>query len=270
MKLRNCILSLSVMCMSFAYAAQPAPPSPPGSPSSTKFWDVPGQQKKTLKDMFKGRADKERYFVSSMTGMEFEKGSEVLIGPNVDYQSKNVSIFDKIVFLEHIDKTAQERIRIKRINRFLDTNYKTQILPEEAYDDSGLPKPFYLNELRSWAFKAVRNSDIDTLRALLDNYNLLKIQNRDGLGLLSYAISFNGNRIARFLIRRGANINETDNHNQTPLNIAARNNNEVMVGILAKSGCDVHHKDNSGKSSSDYALMNNNRGMHRYLRGGNK
>ncbi len=265
MSIRICILSLSALLISSAFAAQPNAPSNPGSPSSTKFWDISDKKRSIPGDIFKGNADKERYFVESVTGIGVEKTSKEIVGPNVDYQYKNVSIFDQIILIDHIDKTERELSKIRKINRFLDTNYNTQILPEEAYEHSGLPRPFYLNKLSSWAFNAIRNSDIKTLRALLNNYNLLHIKNKDGTGLLSYAISFNHNRIARFLIRSGADINEKDNKNYTPLNIAARNNNEIMVGILTKNACNVFHKDDSGKSSADYALMNNNHRMHKHL-----
>ncbi len=260
MKLHIYILSLSILFASTASAVQPAPPSPPGSPIPYKPWHL--QDQKKIEGVFKGNQDKRYYFSDVVTNVSRE-----LVSPHIDYESDNVSVFDKIVLLEHIDKTEQERTRIKKLNRFLDRNYKTQILPEEAYSTSHLPKPFYLNELKVWAFDAVKNSDLTTLRSLLNSYNLLEIKNKSGMGLLSYALLHNNNRIARFLIRRGANINEKDKSNNTPINIAAHNNNEVMVSILAKSGCDVHHKNNAGKSAKDYAKMNDNLHMHKYLQG---
>lgn len=261
-----CIFSLSMLVICSANAEQPAPPLAPGAPIPTKFEEIT-DKKGSLINLFKGREDKERYFVSSVTSDVSKKGSEMLVGPNVNYKSKNVSIFEKILFLEHVDKSPQERAKIKQIKRFLNTNYKTQILPDEAYEDVGIPKPFYLNQLRTWVFDAVHNSDLRTLRALLDNYNLINIKNRDGTGLLSYALMHNNNRIAKFLIRRGADIKEVNKDNNTPLNIAARNNNEIMVNILARSGCDAHHKDISGKSAVDYARIHKNSAMHRSLEG---
>lgn len=253
------ILSLCVLFVGTASAVQPAPPSPPGTPIPYKSWHP--KDKEEVEGIFKGNKDKRYYFSDIVTNI-----SKDFVSPHINYESDNTSVFDKIVLLEHIDKTEQERVRIKKINRFLDRNYKTQILPEQAYSTPHLPKPFYLNELRSWVFGAVKNSDINTLRSLLDSYNLLDIKNQSGMGLLSYALLHNNNRIARFLIRRGANINEKDKGNNTPINIAAHNNNEVMVSILAKSGCDVHHKNNAGKSAKDYAKMNNNLHMHEYLK----
>jgi len=132
MSIRICIFSLSILLMSFAFAVQPTPPSTPGAPSSTKFWEISDKKKSMLGDIFEGNENKERYFVESVTGIGAEKISKELVGPNVDYQYKNVSIFDQIILIDHIDKTERERSKIRRINRFLEANYKTQILPESA------------------------------------------------------------------------------------------------------------------------------------------
>nr|MCH9753416.1 ankyrin repeat domain-containing protein [Alphaproteobacteria bacterium] len=96
-------------------------------------------------------------------------------------------------------------------------------------------------------------------------YNLIDIKNKDGYGLLSYAALHQRPDIVRFMIRRGANLNETNTLKETPLMIAVKNNNLEIVYMLARSGCDVNQKDRFGHSSIDKAKTNNSSQIHEYL-----
>jgi len=256
---------------SYAFGHQPAPPTPPGNPDSIKFWNVSEEQYKSDTAEFLGNSERYKYFAGSFTGVEVSKdGSKdksYNIGPESNISKNSVGLLDKIVLLKHLDKSNKEISAIRNMNRFLSTNFKTQILPSEIYNNSDLPRPFYLSDLKSWSFAAVGNNDIDLLRALLDNYNLLDIKNNDGEGLLSYAVLHDNVDIVRFLIKRGVNINEIDHNHTTPLMIAAKNNNIEIVKILTSSGCHIESKDTFGNAPIDYSVMNNNRHINQYLLG---
>lgn len=261
-----CFIYLYCGCV---YGDQPVPMQPPGTPSSVKFWDIPNEKElEEIKKIFSNNMDKYRYFAQVVTNIEdsdSHASSNYLISNDRDIEVEDLDLFGKIIALENLDKSPREREEIYKMKTFLDTNYKTQILPYEVYDNKHLPRPFYLYELKSWSFSAVDRNDINFLRSLLDNYNLLNIKNNYGYGLLSYAVLKNRPDVVMFMIRRGANLNETNFHKETPLIIAAKHNNLKIVEMLAESGCNINHKDKSGHSSLDKAKINGNDKMHRYL-----
>jgi hypothetical protein len=242
---------------------------PPGNPSSVKFWDI--SEKKTQEEInkiFSNNMDKYRYFVQVAINLEdntsnVSKNYEVSIDREIN--ESDLNIFGKIRVLDSLDKSPKEREAVYKMRSFLATNYKTQVLPYEIYENEHLPRPFYLYELKDWVFGAVVKNDISFIRALLDNYNLLDIKNDDGYGILSYAVLKNRPDIVRFMIRRGANLNETNSNKETPLIIASRRNNLEIVQILARSGCNINHQDSFGHSSLDKAKINQNSKMHHYL-----
>jgi hypothetical protein len=154
------------------------------------------------------------------------------------------------------------------IERFLQTNFKTEYLSSEFFNEQNphLAKPIYMSDVVKWAFEAVAVGNIDSLRVLLDNYSFLTtIKNDDGYGLLSYSILHGRNNIAYMLVYRGFNLNELNKYMASPINIAARTNNIEAVKLLVDSGVKVNEQDAFGKNALDYALMNNNQEMYGYL-----
>lgn len=45
------------------------------------------------------------------------------------------------------------------------------------------------------------------------------------------------------LIKRNANVNETDKHGETPLFLAVENGNLTLVQMLVEAGCNIWHKN---------------------------
>ena len=255
--------------VSFAHKGAP-PPVAPGTPTSVKFWESPeNKYTKEVEKIFGHRFDRYRYFVQVATNIDAKTKDKnrqyYTVAPDSQvFSADDFRVFENIVFADLKPKKVSKATQ--KINRFLATNYKTQILPGRIYEnDKHLPRPFYLQELRDWSFDAILNNDIDKLRALLDNYSLLNVKNEDGYGLLSYAVLRNRTDIARFLISRGANLNETNRYQEIPLAIAAKNNNFEMVKILAHSGSDITYKSIYGSSSIDYAKNNDSQEIYEYL-----
>jgi len=264
------VLSFSLLtCQSFSDIDKPK--VAPGTPKSVMFWEAPDEKYyNDIKKIFVKNSGRYRYFAQFATDFTSHDAGEAaqyyFVHPGFSIYGDNIKILDTIFMLEEFEKNHKKYKLPDEIRLFLESNYKTQILPGYVYEnDRHLPRPFYLRELSNWVFTAVDRNDLDSLRALLDNYSLLNIKNDDGYGLLSYSILNNKNHLAMFLIRRGANINEINQYNETPLNIASRNNNLFMVKMLAESGCDTTVKDVHGQSALDYANEANLYDVQQYL-----
>lgn len=170
-----------------------------------------------------------------------------------------ITIFQKIAALRYLNKTAAQLTAMKKINQFLSTNFKTTYLPGEVYfDNNHIAKPLYIGQLKNLMFQAISRNDIDAVRAILDNFNLLHIKNKNGYTLMSYAILHQKNDIAEILLYRGTYINEPNDLGETPLIIAVRSNNFPMIRFLLKNGADPNLKDKFNKTPIDYAICSKN------------
>ena len=160
---------------------------------------------------------------------------------------------------KHI-KSSEEKEREQKIKKFLQTNYKTQYLPNEAKQDPHLPSQFTVPEMQDILFEEIMNGNLESVRAIVANYkNFLEIQNAEGYSPLSYAILHSQNTIVEFLIKRGANTASMNRYSAYPITVASRYSNLKAVELLLKSNCqNLENKDKFGNSALDYALINNN------------
>lgn len=171
---------------------------------------------------------------------------------------------------KNLEQNSKELNQGKKsdIKRFLQTNYRTEYIPSEMFDRDNphLKKPVYMSQVVDWAYSAIAKGDLKTTRILLDNYQfLLDIENDQGYGLLSYSILHSQNAITYMLLQRGANLEQLNKYQASPINIAARTNNTEAVKLLIDSGANIKHCDAFGKSALDYAQMNQNEKMYFYL-----
>ncbi len=173
-------------------------------------------------------------------------------------QVSAASVFKRIMQLSDLEKSSSEIQAIERLNKFLSTNFKTVYLPGNVYTsyNNHIPKPFYKSELEAWIFDSVSNGNEEAVRGLLDNFNLLNSQDKQGNNLLVSAINSNNNNIARMLIYRGIYLDQVNNDGVTPLIFAARNGNSELVALLLLNGANPYYKDANGQSAYDYALFN--------------
>jgi hypothetical protein len=214
-----------------------------GTPASIKFWEAPDEKYyHEIHRIFGNKTNRYGYFAQFITDFISEDSGEAanyyIVKPDLVVFDDRVQILDTIFSLEKFAKKHNKNNVLDELRLFFQTNYKNQILPGYVYENNiHLPKPFYLKELRYWIFSAIDKNDINSLRALLDNYSLLDIKNDQGYGLLSYSILNSRNDLAMLLIRRGANINEINDNNETPFSIAVSSGNSEMVSILEKTDC---------------------------------
>ena len=111
----------------------------------------------------------------------------------------------------------------------------------------------------------------------LNNKNIINILLEKGVNInidhrdnehntaLNYAVENNKIEVVGDLLERGANVNNINNNNQTPLIIAALKNfynienkliNENIINILLEEGVDINHQDNENNTALKYAMEN--------------
>lgn len=72
---------------------------------------------------------------------------------------------------------------------------------------------------------------------------------------LIYAIYYDNNDIADYLIKIGANVNCKDNLNRTPLMFAAMNGDMTTLQMLIENNADLNALDNTGRTALTYATI---------------
>ncbi len=82
---------------------------------------------------------------------------------------------------------------------------------------------------------------------------------------LIYAIYHRNWRMAKVLIRAGANVNLADSANRTPLMWAALRNSGVTATILVEHGANTNAVDISGRTALQYAIIYTNYTLAAYL-----
>lgn len=65
-------------------------------------------------------------------------------------------------------------------------------------------------------------------------------------------------RLTKFLLKRGANPNYTDNHKYTPLMYASIENHIDIVELLLENEADINYLDNTGSNALIYAILEEN------------
>lgn len=153
----------------------------------------------------------------------------------------------------------------ERINDMMEIDYKVKTPPKQLYQredndaNKHLPPIYFKSYYLSLAFKAVKNESLSELRAVLDNYNFLNGQNKDGDTLLIYAVENNSINSARVLLARGAFVNGVNTRGRTALHYAATLGNIEMIKLLLTMGADPGVIDDKGLKAVDYATVNNNK-----------
>jgi ankyrin repeat protein len=156
--------------------------------------------------------------------------------------------------MKNIEKSDKERRAIHDLDKFLATNYNTERLPARAYSEGqSTPKPLTVSQLVDLAFNAIPNDNINALRALVENYNLVNAKDKLGNSLLAHAVMLKKNDIVMLLIHHGADVNAANIYGTTPLIQAVQGRNLEQVRMLLKYGCNVRQLDNTSRSALDYA-----------------
>lgn len=223
------------------------------------------RRKSDLEKGFENQFPRYEYFVQEITNFIDVESSIYFynyINPTVPEQAftqSSFNIYKKILLLKYIEKSPKERASMHEIEKFLDTNYKTQRIPSYAYvNNPQLPEPLYMSQLIEAAFKSIKEGNITLLHTLVNNYDLLNSKDNEKNSLLSNAIIYKRNNMVKLLLAKGAEVNTASAHGVTPLMLAAKTGNLEAANFLIKQRCDITKLDRKGMSASDYAKESKN------------
>jgi hypothetical protein len=268
----------SILCTSCnAHAVETHSENKPEVTHPTFVSNNVSHKKKELKDGFENKVPQFEYFLQEITNFVDTPSSVYFydyINPNVPeeaFSNSEFNIYKKMLLLKDVEKSSKERNAIHDISKFLATNFKTQNIPAYVYiNNPQLPEPLYMSQLVSGAFKAIQIGNIDALHALIDNYDLINSKDKFGNELLTTAVMFRRNSMAKFLISKGANINAANQYGTTPIIMAAINENHEIAEFLIKQHCNLRKVDHLGNSALDYAKETKNVQMYFLLTNGLK
>ena len=102
------------------------------------------------------------------------------------------------------------------------------------------------------------NPDYDdkTLLKLIESTSDINMKGRDGRTLLINSALYNRIEIAKWLLEKGALIDEKDAQGLSALHCAVMSNNLKIVEFLLKQGADINAKDNWGNTPLMRAGLN--------------
>src|SRR5215510_803507 len=83
---------------------------------------------------------------------------------------------------------------------------------------------------------AVKNQDLEKVRALLGQHAEVNVRSEDGSTALLWAAHWNDLPTAELLVRAGANANVANDFRMTPLSQACTNASSALVDLLLKAG----------------------------------
>ncbi len=141
-------------------------------------------------------------------------------------------------------------------------------------DVNGLTPIDYTDSKDMHDFLLSKGAKIENLPAAIVAGNLPMVKdlvakgadvNPDGNTPLFYAIKNNQNKIAKYLISAGADINAKNDNGTSPMHIAAQSGNIKMAKFLLKKGAQLEAKDNGNATPLYYAAASNQDKMVKYL-----
>src|SRR5262245_20588861 len=83
---------------------------------------------------------------------------------------------------------------------------------------------------------AVKNQDVQKVRALLGQHAEVNVRSEDGSTALLWAAHWSDLQTAELLVRAGADANVANDFRMTPLSQACTNGNSALVDLLLKAG----------------------------------
>lgn len=99
------------------------------------------------------------------------------------------------------------------------------------------------------------------LRFLIAKGANVNQRDRKGVSPLQMAANLGWIEGVEILVRRNANLDEVSDTGETPLISAVHQRNTTLMKILLEGGADPDRADNSGRSARDYAMLDGKNGI---------
>jgi hypothetical protein len=138
-------------------------------------------------------------------------------------------------------------------------DYRDKALPpniskkQYSKENQHLPKSFFYSEYSKLLFVAVMDNDIGAVKALIDKgADINAVEAKNANTPLMTAVIHNKNRVMRYLIVRGAQVNQQNIEGKTALHLAAINNNIEAFQVLISSGVNNMILDQNKKKAISY------------------
>ncbi len=113
-------------------------------------------------------------------------------------------------------------------------------------------------------FTYINDGDIESLAEFLSNHDINDTYGLDDINLLTYSILTEQDKIAEFLLEKGADINQKY-LGSPPLITAVLQNNLKIIRLLKNAGADLNATDSKGSSALIHAASTGNLPISRYL-----
>lgn len=99
--------------------------------------------------------------------------------------------------------------------------------------------------------KAAENGDLNEVKRLFAlNPDIINTKDREkDTAIMKACRNCNAINVVSFLLENGANINEKDAIDQTPLIIASQNGCRDIVLALLDAGANIHHRNDQGENA---------------------
>uniref|UniRef100_G3T747 Uncharacterized protein n=1 Tax=Loxodonta africana TaxID=9785 RepID=G3T747_LOXAF len=101
---------------------------------------------------------------------------------------------------------------------------------------------------------AVCGHSVSLVEKLLEHKASLEAQNK--AGYTSFAVSEDNAEMVEFLLKKGADVNASDNSQRTPLMIALSNEPTSLVSFILQQDVDLSCQDIYGFTAEEYASFN--------------
>lgn len=159
----------------------------------------------------------------------------------------------KVIFrIFEFERKTLENIRLVcKIFRNLVSSFWRQVIPIQNL-------AHYLNQIQKFKFEIglIQIRDLEKKDILTIDLQDRTQQNGINSDAIFIACKYGYVKIVEFLLKNGADVNETNQVGWTPLFVACQNGDLKMVKLLLDNGADVKKHDNKGHNALKIANQN--------------
>ena len=200
------------------------------------------------------------------------------IGANINAKNKDGQTAREIAVLKrfknYVEKLPEKKIKKKSKNEIKPIDITSVVVVNGDKDYSkkiATHEKSLLGRIKQdknsvSLFDAIGIDSLKIVKYLVEKCDAdVNKENIGGLSSLHYAVVLNRERIAKYLIDHGANIDQQDKREDTALHIAAKMELDNMVKLLVENKADVNIENEEGDTPLSIAVRKRNKVIARYL-----